>query len=79
MPESCCYFGRPPELHCFLLSLQHEDGTRPMGFQKSSARKENGITEHGGKQDKFEGKGKERKGPTEIESNFLITSGLTMN
>lgn len=50
-----------------------------MGFQKSSARKENGITEHGGKQDKFEGKGKEKKGPTEIESNFLITSGLTMN
>lgn len=50
-----------------------------MGFQESSARKENGITEHGGKQDEFEGKGKERKGPTEIKSNCLFTSGLTMN
>jgi len=33
-----------------------------MGFQNNSARKENGITEHGGKQAKFGGKGKGREG-----------------
>lgn len=47
-------------MHCLLPSLQHEDGMRPMGFQDNSARKENGITEHGGKQAKFGGEGKGR-------------------